>query len=94
MAEIEKIEIREDSISTEGMIKVEGGTYTMGGNSQQARQDEFPQHQETIKDLWVDQTEVTNAQFRQFIEATGYVTTAKKEFEVNGETYPPGAMVF
>lgn len=94
MAEIEKIEVREDSESTKGMIKVEGGNYTMGGNSQQARQDEFPQHQETIKDLWVDETEVTNAQFRKFIEATGYVTTAEKEFKVNGETYPPGAMVF
>src|SRR5207248_847206 len=27
---------------------------------------------------WMDQTEVTNAQFRAFVEATGYVTTAEK----------------
>ncbi|MGY5850540.1 formylglycine-generating enzyme family protein [Salegentibacter sp. F14] len=94
MSEIESIQVRRDSASTKGMIKVPGGTYTMGGNSQQARQDEFPQHQETIEDLWVDQTEVTNAQFREFIEATGYITTAEREFEVKGETYPPGALVF
>ena len=79
IAEVKKIDVREDSTSTQGMLKIEGGTYTMGGNSQQSRQDEFPQHQQTIKDLWVDETEVTNAQ---------------KEFEINGETFPPGAMVF
>ncbi|WP_110688271.1 formylglycine-generating enzyme family protein [Salegentibacter sediminis] len=94
MIEIEKIEVREDLASTEGMIMLEGGTYTMGGNSRQARQDEFPQHQETIKDLWVDKTEVTNAEFRKFIEATGYLTTAEREFELDGKTYAPGAMVF
>lgn len=66
----------------------------MGGNSEQARQDEFPRHQETVSALWVDQTEVTNAQFRAFIEATGYITTAERPFVVQGESYPPGALVF
>ncbi|MGY5848509.1 formylglycine-generating enzyme family protein [Salegentibacter sp. HM20] len=94
MAEIEQIPPRDNSESTSGMIKIEGGTYTMGGNSQQARQDEFPQHKEKVNDLWVDETEVTNAKFREFIEATGYVTTAEREFEINGQAYPAGAMVF
>jgi formylglycine-generating enzyme required for sulfatase activity len=29
--------------------------------------------------FWMDVTDVTNAQFRKFIEATGYVTTAQKK---------------
>jgi len=93
MEEIAEIKER-DSVSTSGMLKIEGGEYMMGGNSQQARRDEFPQHKETIKTLWVDETEVTNAEFREFVDATGYVTTAERSFEVNGETFPPGAMVF
>lgn len=93
MAEIEEIQ-QKDSVLTSGMLKIEGGEYTMGGNSQQARRDEFPQHKENIKTLWVDETEVTNAEFREFTEETGYVTTAERSFEINGKTFPPGAMVF
>jgi formylglycine-generating enzyme required for sulfatase activity len=93
MEEISEIEER-DSVSTAGMLKIEGGQYKMGGNSKQARRDEFPQHTETIKGLWVDKTEVTNAEFREFVNATGYVTTAERSFEINGKTYPPGAMTF
>lgn len=93
LEEIAEIEER-DSVSTSGMLKIEGGEYMMGGNSQQARRDEFPQHKETIETIWVDETEVTNAEFRKFIEETGYVTTAECSFEINGESFPPGAMVF
>lgn len=93
LEEIAEIEER-DSVSTSGMLKIEGGEYLMGGNSQQARRDEFPQHKETIEIIWVDETEVTNAEFRKFVEETGYVTTAERSFEINGESFPPGAMVF
>jgi len=31
-----------------------------------------------VDGFWMDATEVTNAQFRAFVEATGYVTTAEK----------------
>jgi len=93
LEEIAQIEER-DSVSTSGMLKIEGGEYMMGGNSQQARRDEFPQHKETIETIWVDETEVTNAEFRKFVEKTGYVTTAERSFEINGKTFPPGAMVF
>lgn len=67
LEEISEIEER-DSVSTSKMLKIEGGEYMMGGNSQQARRDEFPQHQETIETIWVDETEVTNAEFRKFVE--------------------------
>lgn len=94
LEEIESLPTRVDSLSTRGMVKVEGGTYMMGGNSEQARHDEFPRHQEEVSELWVDQTEVTNAQFGDFVEATGYITTAERPFVVEGKSYPPGALVF
>lgn len=94
LKEISFIKTREDSLSTDGMIRVKGGTYLMGGNSSQARQDEFPKHREKIKDIWVDETEVTNAEFRKFVEETGYITTAERSFEIKGKKYEPGALVF
>jgi sulfatase modifying factor 1 len=32
-----------------------------------------------IDPFWIDETEVTNAQFRAFVEATGYLTTAERK---------------
>jgi formylglycine-generating enzyme required for sulfatase activity len=32
-----------------------------------------------VDGFWIDATEVTNAQFRKFVDATGYVTTAEKK---------------
>ena len=94
LREISYIDTREDSTSTNGMIKLKGGKYMMGGNDSQARKDEFPRHKEKISPIWVDKTEVTNSQFRQFVEETGYVTTAERSFEIKGKKYEPGALVF
>ncbi|CAL67052.1 formylglycine-generating enzyme family protein [Christiangramia forsetii] len=94
LREISFIKTREDSTSTEGMIKLRGGSYMMGGNSSQARPDEFPRHKEKIDAIWVDETEVTNAEFREFVEETGYVTTAERSFEIKGKKYEAGALVF
>lgn len=80
MEEIRKIPINTDlSDKHEGMIWIPEGKFMMGGNSPQARPDEYPQHECHIKGFWMDTTEVTNAQFRRFVEATGYVTIAERE---------------
>lgn len=80
----------------------------MGGDNEQADANEFPKHNVQINPFWMDETEVTNAQFAQFVKATGYVTVAerpviweemKKELPPNTPRPPdsllqPGALVF
>ncbi|HXE71759.1 MAG TPA: SUMF1/EgtB/PvdO family nonheme iron enzyme, partial [Candidatus Nitrosotenuis sp.] len=41
--------------------------------------DEMPSHQVDLEAFYIGKTEVTNAQFRRFVQATGYRTTAEKE---------------
>lgn len=64
-----------------GMLLIPAGSFDMGGDNYQARADEFPKHKVTLDAFWIDETEVTNAQFRKFVEATKYITTAEKDFE-------------
>ena len=85
-----------------GMIKIEGVSYSMGGQQRgdvhlqaqggQPRQDEFPTNKVNISSFWMDETEVTNAQFSAFAEATGYITTAEREIPIEEimSQLPPG----
>jgi len=61
-----------------GMVWIPGGEFTMGTDSELAWPDERPAHRVLVAGFWMDRTEVTNAQFRAFVAATGYVTTAEK----------------
>jgi formylglycine-generating enzyme required for sulfatase activity len=36
--------------------------------------DEFPKHNVKISSFWMDTHEVTNADFQEFVDATGYIT--------------------
>ena len=63
----------------EGMVWIPGGTFAMGGDNDQARQDEFPKHAVKVSGFYMDVTEVTNAQFAKFVASTGYITTAEKD---------------
>jgi formylglycine-generating enzyme required for sulfatase activity len=70
-----------DSISTriaDGMVMVyvPVGEFIMGNNA--GPMDERPQHTVFLDAFWIDKTEVTNAMFTQFIQATGYQTDAEK----------------
>ncbi|MGD8399171.1 MAG: SUMF1/EgtB/PvdO family nonheme iron enzyme, partial [Anaerolineae bacterium] len=53
-----------------------------------ALNDQRPAHTVYLDDFWIDRTEVTVAMFREFVEATGYVTTAEREGY--GHPYEPG----
>ncbi len=60
-----------------GMMHVQGGTFTPGTTA--GYPDERPNGTATLRDFWMDRTEVTNAQFAEFVAATGYVTQAERE---------------
>ena len=58
------------------MVWIPGGTFQMGNANGEA--DERPVHAVTLDGFWMDATEVTNAQFRRFVDATGYRTIAER----------------
>jgi formylglycine-generating enzyme len=65
------------------MVYIKGGTFEMGGDNDQASDDEFPKHKVNLKGFWIDVSEVTNAQFAEFVLATNYNTTAEKNIDWN-----------
>jgi formylglycine-generating enzyme len=75
-----------------GMVRVPGGEFTMGTDSEAGWPDEKPAHRVRVSAFWLDETEVTNAQFRAFVEATNYVTTAEKPVDPDTvvRQMPPG----
>lgn len=60
------------------MVWIPGGEFRMGSDGPTARSDEQPAHPVRVSGFWIDATEVTNQSFQQFVEATGYVTTAER----------------
>lgn len=64
--------------SLDGMVLIPGGEIMLGATDNEGRPDEYPVHKVVVDGFWMDATEVTNAQFKKFVEATGYVTTAEK----------------
>ena len=63
------------------MVWVPGGQFQMGSDSRLAQQNEKPAHPARVKGFWMDRHHVTNAEFRRFVEATGYKTTAERKPE-------------
>jgi sulfatase modifying factor 1 len=87
----------------EGMVWIPGGEFSMGANgecsgvsccSPSTVSDCRPIHPVSVDGFWMDASEVTNAQFAKFVDATGNVTVAeiaptKEEFP----TAPPENLV-
>ncbi|MEO3435163.1 formylglycine-generating enzyme family protein [Inquilinus sp. CAU 1745] len=79
-------------------VLIEGGSFLMG--SEQHYPEEGPRRRVTVDPFLIGRTEVTNAQFAAFVEATGYVTTAERSIDpALHPTWPeellvPGSMVF
>ena len=61
-----------------GMVWIPGGEFTMGSDESRSQGNERPAHRVRVDGFWIDATPVTNAQFRVFADATGYVTTAER----------------
>ncbi len=72
----------------EGMAWIPGGEFSMGAVEplgqdanvvgMQATEDSRPIHRAYVDGFWIDETEVTNRQFAEFVKATGYVTVAER----------------
>lgn len=69
------------SHAPEGMVWIPGGEFRMGSTDPLARPDEAPMHRVRVSGFWMDVTEVTNAQFRAFVAATGYKTVAERPID-------------
>ncbi len=61
-----------------GMRWIPGGRFQMGSDSPKFP-DEQPAHTVSLSGFWIDATEVTNARFQEFVDATGYVTVAERK---------------
>jgi formylglycine-generating enzyme required for sulfatase activity len=92
----------------EGMVWIPGGTFSMGiadprslpRGGREAMPDARPIHRVRVDGFWMDRTPVTNAEFAEFVEATGYRTVAERPPEIEGISaeqlagIEPGSIVF
>ncbi|MBS1954227.1 MAG: formylglycine-generating enzyme family protein [Cyanobacteria bacterium SZAS-4] len=69
-----------------GMVLIPGGEFSMGSEDpstievcggHEHMRDARPIHRVYVDAFWMDKTEVTNEQFRKFVQATGYKTIAE-----------------
>jgi sulfatase modifying factor 1 len=96
-----------DPGSPMGMVWIKGGEFALGSNDPTSGA-EYPAITASVESFWMDETEVTNAQFEIFVEATGYVTIAERDIsweEIKKQLPPntpkpddallvPGSLVF
>ncbi|MGP0594426.1 formylglycine-generating enzyme family protein [Nitrospira sp. T9] len=72
----------------DGMVWIPGGEFFMGAADlsdkemndvgMHATRDSRPIHRVYVDGFWMDKTEVTNSQFKRFVDATAYVTVAER----------------
>jgi formylglycine-generating enzyme required for sulfatase activity len=91
-----------------GMVLIPGGTFSMGADSAWDSRCQLPGltndaariHTVSLDPYWMDEHEVTNAEFAAFVKATGYVTVAEQvpsrdEFpDVDPALLVAGSLVF
>jgi formylglycine-generating enzyme required for sulfatase activity len=69
----------------EGMVWVPGGQFWMG-EVHPSMADAKPWHLVQVDGFWMDETEVTNAQFAKFVATTKYITVAEQKLKL--EDFP------
>jgi formylglycine-generating enzyme len=79
-------------------VWIPGGTFLMGSDKHYP--EEAPAHEVTVEGFWMDRHTVTNEEFRKFVEATKYVTSAERAPKAeeypgaNPELLVPASVVF
>ena len=80
------------------MAWIPGGTFRMGSDEHYA--EERPVHEVAVDGFWMDEHQVTVAEFRRFVKATGHVTVAERALDpaeypdALPELLVPGSLVF
>ena len=74
------------------MVWIPEGTFLMGTNAKESFLNERPAHLVQVQGFWMDEHDVTNAEFSKFVKVTGYVTTAERKinWEDLKKELPPG----
>jgi formylglycine-generating enzyme required for sulfatase activity len=73
-------------------------TFTLG--SDRHYPEEGPARRVSVDGFWIEEHQVTNAQYAEFVESTGYVTVAERPLDpadfpgAPAENLQPGSMVF
>lgn len=81
-----ELTVRPDGPAPDGFVWIPGGEFSMGASSAAeslceiagVTADAQPIHRVRVDGFWMGVTEVTNAQFAAFVEATGYQTEAER----------------
>ena len=77
---------------------IDGGTFIMGDSDYYP--EEGPQIEVDVNGFWIDQHEVSNAQFAAFVDETGYITVAEQKpddalhSDIEEQLLVPGSVVF
>lgn len=78
------------------MVWIPAGSFTAGESPRYA--EEGPPQSVSLHGFWIDRHEITNRQFTEFVDATGYLTIAEREQPPVGDAgrdvLPPGSAVF
>ncbi len=85
-------------VSLDKMVFIDGGKFLMG--SDKFYPEEKPVHEVTVDGYYMDKYEVTNEEFKKFVDETAYITVAERPLDP--KDYPgadpkllvPGALVF
>ena len=72
--------------STDNMVLIPAGSFNMGWApiedvdwpADETADDEVPVHEVYLDSFYIDKYEVTNRQFKEFVDSTGYITSAEK----------------
>jgi len=78
-AESRRVAKKRRSAAPDGMVYVPGGIFVMGSAPQVGHDDESPARKVCLTGFYISRHEVTNAQFKKFVDATGYLTEAERK---------------
>jgi formylglycine-generating enzyme len=76
LSRVRTVEVGDESRGRADMVWIPGGEFLMGSDDHYP--EEAPAHRVRVDAFWIDRAPVTNADFTEFIRATGHVTAAQR----------------